>query len=269
MAQNAPQPAPQQPATQPVRESIDGLQPGPPGWLRIALTIGLLLYLSVVVVGPLSNPVGSEHLTIPVAKLLRPVHQALFLGHGYRFFGPDPGPSHILEYRITYKHDPENQLIGRFPDRDQHWPRLLYHRWFMLSETVYRECSSLPEPGDHRQWLASITQEIEVCRQQGELPSMRQLIDQRDSRQTQYQLATRRRNELVKAVAGHLLRRHSGDRIELYLVQRLIPRPVDVQSGVRLTDSRFLSEPRLIGNFSTDDFQLPQGSQPEGSESGD
>lgn len=55
------------------------------------------------------------------------------LDHGYFFFAPDPGPSHILEYQLL---DREGNQVGegRLPDRSSHWPRLLYHRHFMLAE---------------------------------------------------------------------------------------------------------------------------------------
>ena len=238
-------------------ESLPGEQLPLSPAIRTCLTIGIVVYLAIVVLGPMSNPVGSENLTIPLAKKIRLVHQALFLGHGYRFFGPDPGPSHILEYRIGNGNENETAVVSRFPDRDQHWPRLLYHRWFMLSETLYRECSTIPDTEEHRQWLATTTQEIEFYREKGELPTMRQLVLQRDVRVRDYELAKQRKDQLIQAVAQQLLQRHSGKSIELFLVERLIPRPVDVQSGVRLSDPRFLSEPRSIGRFSVDDFPSP------------
>ena len=239
----------------PNESEFDESQLLPSAAIRTLLTVTLLVYLAIVLLGPLSNPIGSEHLTLPLARQIRPVHQALFLGHGYRFFGPDPGPSHILEYRIRKKGSDENEVVYRFPDRQMHWPRLLYHRWFMLSETLYRECSTLPDSNDHRQAMVTIAQQIQSYRQNGEMPSMRQLVRDRDNRVRDYKVATQRRDELLQAIASQLLKRHSGDSIDLYLIERLIPRPVDIQSGVRLTDPRFLSEPRFIGSYDSDDFK--------------
>ena len=228
--------------------------------LRTTLTVGILIYLAVVLLGPLSNPVGAEHLTVPLARQVRPVHEALFLGHGYRFFAPDPGPSHILEYRVRLA-DSERVLRAHFPNRDEHWPRQLYHRWFMLSETLYSQCSTLPSPADHRQLLFSLSQEIELYRERGELATMHQLIKNRDLQKQDYQISTNRRDQLLRSIARHLLAVHSGASIELYLLERLIPRPFDVASGVRLTDPRFLSEPRFLGRFDLEDFDA-EGESP-------
>jgi len=54
-----------------------------------------------------------------------------YLNHGYGFFSPDPGASYIVRYRITQSDG--GLITGRFPDLDEHWPRLRYHRHFMLS----------------------------------------------------------------------------------------------------------------------------------------
>lgn len=58
---------------------------------------------------------------------------ALYINHGYHFFAPSPGPGHIVRYRVS---DDDGQTIveGEFPDRDAYWPRLRYHRHFMLSD---------------------------------------------------------------------------------------------------------------------------------------
>ncbi len=89
----------------------------------------------------------------------------MYLSHGYAFFAPNPGPSHLLECEIKSsaivqntenetKRQPasnslrELSLVAQpeesfstkavrwrvFPDRDGDRPRLLYHRYFMLSE---------------------------------------------------------------------------------------------------------------------------------------
>ena len=117
-----------------------------PPWslpIRIVVLVLLMLYLSMVVLAPLTIPVGAPYLTVPVAERIAPAQQALYLNHGYRFFAPNPGPSHIMVYEIETA-DGE-QIKGHFPDRDNTSPRLLYHRWFMLSESMYREFSGLEE----------------------------------------------------------------------------------------------------------------------------
>jgi hypothetical protein len=63
---------------------------------------------------------------------MQPYLDVLSLGNGYRFFAPEPGPSHLVRYEATLDDGTLEQ--GVFPNRDIHRPRLLYHRYFMLSE---------------------------------------------------------------------------------------------------------------------------------------
>ena len=72
----------------------------------------------------------------PSATLFRaPVRgysQFAYLDHGYAFFAPDPGPSHLIEAEIV---GPDQQRkTARYPDLGDQSPRLLYHRHFMLAE---------------------------------------------------------------------------------------------------------------------------------------
>ncbi len=61
--------------------------------------------------------------------------QLLFMDHGYHFFSPDPGDSTLVRYVAKSKDQPHRR--GRYPHK-QIWPRLLYHRYFMLTEAVPR-----------------------------------------------------------------------------------------------------------------------------------
>lgn len=67
-----------------------------------------------------------------VWRAYRPYLDAAYLNHGYHFFAPEPGPSHLIRYEVASKEG--GRVTGFFPDRRKHWPRLLYHRHFMLSE---------------------------------------------------------------------------------------------------------------------------------------
>jgi hypothetical protein len=57
----------------------------------------------------------------------------LYINHGYHFFAPDPGPGHLINYVVT---DERGATIadGTFPDVNEYWPRLRYHRHFMLTD---------------------------------------------------------------------------------------------------------------------------------------
>ena len=56
----------------------------------------------------------------------------VYMNHGYEFFAPDPGGTHLISYRVA-KQD-GTTVEGRFPDLKAQWPRLLYHRHMMLAE---------------------------------------------------------------------------------------------------------------------------------------
>jgi hypothetical protein len=55
----------------------------------------------------------------------------LYINNGYDFFSPDPSFSHLIRYEVR---DAAGQTIakGEWPNRQQQWPRLLYHRYMML-----------------------------------------------------------------------------------------------------------------------------------------
>jgi len=76
----------------------------------------------------------------PIAEAFRsfflPYTSALYLAHGYAFFAPDPGPNHLVDYTLEYS-DGRAAKSGRFPDLKTERPRLLYHRYFMLSEALH------------------------------------------------------------------------------------------------------------------------------------
>ncbi|MCH2183369.1 MAG: hypothetical protein MK108_15325 [Mariniblastus sp.] len=215
---------------------------------RGIVSLVIAFYLAVVLLGPLANPIGSEALTIPLSRAASPVHQTLYLGHGYRFFGPDPGPGHLLAYRIETT---AGELIeGQFPDRGQHWPRLLYHRWFMLSETVYDHFAFTPTPEAFQESLQEVQREMDVARSEG---APREVVEQLELRQwnmrRDYDLSSRRFDVLIRGIAGYLMQKHDGQTIQLFCLERLIPLPVDVRAGSELNDPRYLSVPQEIAEF--------------------
>jgi hypothetical protein len=111
----------------------------PPTWSRgFKLLVSALVafHLAAVFIAPMSFAVrpGSPAID-PLRAALAPYIQALYLDHGYAFFAPDPDPSHLVEYRLEFA-DGTPSRTGRFPDRHEHFPRMLYHRHFMLSESL-------------------------------------------------------------------------------------------------------------------------------------
>ncbi len=66
---------------------------------------------------------------------LRFYPQAIYMDHGYHFFGPDPGDSTLLRY-VAIQED-GRAVRGTYPNRNV-FPRLRYHRHFMLTEAIPR-----------------------------------------------------------------------------------------------------------------------------------
>ncbi len=128
---------------------------------KLVVSALVAVHLAAVFIAPMSFAVrpGSPAID-PLRAAFRPYIQALFLDHGYAFFAPDPGPSHLVEYELTFA-DGRASETGRFPDVKQHVPRLLYHRHFMLSESLqtYYVPAIAPrverESDDYRHWRAA------------------------------------------------------------------------------------------------------------------
>ena len=103
---------------------------------RLAFAAAHLLlawHLVALCVGPATMPPASP-LQTGAARAFAPYLATLYLGHGYHFFAPDPGPSTLLEYEGTLSDG--TPVAGTLPDLDDHFPRLLYHRHFMLTERL-------------------------------------------------------------------------------------------------------------------------------------
>lgn len=222
--------------------------------VRLIVTLFILLYLAILLIGPMSNPVASVHLTAPLARATAPVHRALFLGHGYRFFAPDPGPNH----RVVYKgrRADGSSFEGHFPNRDENWPRLLYHRWFMLSETLFNENLARRTPEQFEAFKREINVEIARYRGAGQTDLSRQLQLELDVATEDYHAINQRIELLASRIAKQLLDRNDGQSIELFVQERELPFPEDVNSGTRLDNEQFLSPLFKVGTLDQAGFQL-------------
>jgi hypothetical protein len=107
--------------------------PMPRPGVRALVSAIVALHVFAVFVGPWAMPQTSQ-LGATVGRAFQPYLDVLSLGNGYRFFAPEPGPSHLVRFEITTSDGTLKE--GFFPNRAEHWPRLLYHRYFMLSEFV-------------------------------------------------------------------------------------------------------------------------------------
>lgn len=118
----------------------DAFQPqqSPAGspWIRRLISLAVVVHLIAVFGPPLAfqtrGPVGESPSVQTLVSPLRAYSEFLYLDRGYAFFAPDPGPSHLIRVAQT---DSDGKVTeSLIPDRRDQWPRLMYHRHFMLTE---------------------------------------------------------------------------------------------------------------------------------------
>lgn len=185
------------------------------------MSILLVFHLFAVIIAPLAEPPPSSDLARALATQVRPYLKAFALDNGYRFFAPDPGPSHLIRYEVDLADGGMHE--GLFPDTNVHFPRLLYHRYFMLSEMLFG--------------LAAPTMELPADAELS--PSDREAIQQ--SRAVA--------ESLQRSVANFLMNQHpDAPRVRLFTIGHAIPSPIDMQRGLRL-DDRSLFQEFMLGEF--------------------
>jgi hypothetical protein len=131
---STPTPAPKPRPAAPQREGSPR-RAGRPGLVvRIALTVFIIWHFTGVFLAGLCVP-DSSKLVYSIAQ--HPPMQwyldALYMNQGHSFFAPEVGPSHLIRYQLLDQNGHEIEH-GDFPSRKEHWPRLLYHRYFMLAD---------------------------------------------------------------------------------------------------------------------------------------
>ncbi|MCC7086372.1 MAG: hypothetical protein IT427_15325 [Pirellulales bacterium] len=186
---------------------------------RVLLTAALLFHLTAVVVAPMALPPSSEF----VQEIRQPFSDYLnlaYLDHGYRFFAPSPGPSHLVRYELELP-DGETRK-GVFPDLAHQWPRQIYHRHFMLSSKLfdYMTPPQLPAdaPAEMRQRWQSVREVFKV---------------------------------VTRSYAQHLMYVTGADKVKLEFVQHNLPSPQDVLAGIKLSDPK-LYQVLWTGTFERD-----------------
>ncbi|MBI2825722.1 MAG: hypothetical protein HYX69_13640 [Planctomycetia bacterium] len=178
---------------------------------RWAASAVILWHLAAVLVGPLSLP--PTMLTDRIGPIFRPYLSATYLNHAYKFFAPDPGPSHLVRYELEMPDG--TKTAGVFPSLTDEWPRLFYHRHFMLSEFIN---IAPPDP--------SWTPQMDWTR----LPF------------------TQGQQQYARSYGDHMLHKYRAKRVNLWLQEHLIPTPDQVAKGMRL-DDRTLYRERKLGTF--------------------
>ena len=203
-----------------------------PAARRVASVL-IVLHVAAVFVAPFAfactTPAGSSPFADGLMWLLRPYIDALYLNHGYAFFAPDPGPSHLVRYRVEFD-DGRQPLEGVFPDLKTERPRLLYHRHFMLAEQLHNLYTPAEPPPE-------LTLPLDTARQATE-PQRRALAESIRQEHRRRLAGWNHSRELYlsfrQSLQQHLLARYGGDRVTLTRVEHGLLGPVEFQVLRRL-----------------------------------
>ena len=190
------------------------------------------LHLAAVFIAPFSFACRVGASSSPFADGLmycfRPYIDAMFLNHGYFFFAPNPGETHLVRYRAEFD-DGREPVVATFPDLDEHFPRLMYHRHFMLAEALnnaYVPDQPPPEPSPPP---ASAASEGHARHQQLK-NEYREQLDQWKHRRQQYEA-------LHDSFVSHLKAAYGASRVTLTRVEHRNLFPNEFTDGKKLTDA--------------------------------
>jgi hypothetical protein len=202
----------------------------PHEWSPLARGVasGLILFhlAAVIIAAVVAAPPYSD-LSRGVAKAFRGYINAADLNHGYRFFAPDPSPSHLVRYHLEFADGSKRD--GHFPDLADQWPRLLYHRYFMLSEHLYA-------------WFAQWQEALENSKAPIPLAMRQKAVDDSHKAEGLYRA-------FAQSFASELLRRNGAARVTLELVEHAIPPLDDVARGQALNDDKSYRVVDTLGPF--------------------
>jgi len=118
---------------------------------RLLVSFLVILHVTAVFAEPFRFFTrSSQRLHSPDAGLIRgwlsPYIDFAYLHHGYFFFAPNPGPSHLISAQLGPAKPPHKPREVVIPDKTTQWPRLYYHRHFMLSEFLHNSFAPPEQP---------------------------------------------------------------------------------------------------------------------------
>lgn len=223
----------------PKRHAGAGMEPPAKGqdatpklWIKLLVSAALAFHVAAVFVGPFAFACNSGPAPSPFASAVygwfRPYLGALYLDHGYFFFAPNPGPSHLVDYKVEFA-DGRQPVTGRFPDLATERPRLLYHRHFMIAESLNnRFAPPTPPPEPSPPPLTASAGEKEVYRQ----------VRANYDREVGLWRHVRGQYVAMQAsLSDHLQHKYGGSRVTLTRVEHRLATPDEVQYAGRRLDA--------------------------------
>lgn len=219
-------------------------------WLRAGASLVIAFHLLGVMVAPITAPPRFEGPPSVIGAKLKqfygPYMTALYLDHAYKFFAPNPGDSHLLRYDLYFADG--TQRVNRddqiFPDRFHHWPRLLYHRHFMLTEFI--NDFAPPEV-----WRGAVPPGMNVP------PNAPQVAGPMQQDELIPAAAPQRPgpphvHQYVDGIARYLAKRHGATRVDLFYRKHLLPTSEDFRRVGGRLDSPESYLDRLITSYTTE-----------------
>lgn len=146
-------------------------------WLRRVVSVWIVIHLTAIIAAPAATEPSSV-LSHEVCQILMPYLGLFYLDHGYHFFAPEPGESSLLTY-VAERED-GTTVRRRFPDRATQ-PRLLYHRYFMLTEHLAGAPEEIQRPWQESYAAHILRAEragrVTLIQQTHNLPTMERIRD--------------------------------------------------------------------------------------------
>lgn len=204
---------------------------------RVVVSLALAYHIVAVLIHPLGTmpqfdtPGAPPILPEAVRPAFQPYITALSLDHTYKFFAPNPGPSHLLRYDLYYADGRKEigDLKNQFPDKTQHWPRLLYHRYFMLAESLPRPREPAPS-GIAPPGVATLGEVVPA-----EIVPSSPVVEGPPPAETFY-----------RGIAERLARKHGATRVDVFYRTHVFLDPQELEAGRKSDDADTYSEQLLV-----------------------
>ncbi len=194
---------------------------------RLLVSVLVVLHLAAVFVPPFRfasrSPQGEASPLADIAyRAMRPYINAAYLDHGYFYFAPNPGPSHLVRYEID-QGEGRAPIKGVFPHIEPsrprligtQLPRLMYHRHFMLAESLHANFTP-PEPPEELPENEELRRAV--------------LDDWRRRREMYVTLKT--------SLEEHLSAAHAGRPVKIVRLEHRQPTPAEFGEGIKINDER-------------------------------